>query len=46
MSQILVEEEREMREREVERKCRRTKLEDVERSPSVELRDLKLQSKV
>jgi hypothetical protein len=41
-----VEEEREMREREVERKCRRTKLEDVEGSPSVELRDLKLQSKV
>ena len=46
MSQILVEEEREMREREVERKYRRTKLEDVEGSPSVELRDLKLQSKV
>jgi hypothetical protein len=35
-----------MREREVERECRRTKLKDVEGSPNVELRDLKLQSKV
>jgi hypothetical protein len=34
-----------VREGEVERKCRRPKLEDVEGSPSVELRDVKLQSR-